>query len=55
MSYPQGNIYDAASIALKAALYSTTIPNVSVSGECIPCCINKPQYTYNVPNVTRSS
>ena len=34
MSYPQGNIYDAASIALKAALYSTTIPNVSVSGKC---------------------
>lgn len=30
-----GNIYDAASIALKAALYSTTIPNVSVSGEGI--------------------
>lgn len=30
-----GNLFDAASIALKAALHSTTMPNVSVSGEGI--------------------
>ncbi|XP_063673848.1 exosome complex exonuclease RRP42-like [Bolinopsis microptera] len=30
-----GNIFDAASVALKAALHSTTMPNVSVSGEGI--------------------
>lgn len=30
-----GNMFDAASIALKAALYSTTMPNVTVSGEGI--------------------
>ena len=30
-----GNVFDAAAIALKAALHSTTMPNVSVAGEGI--------------------